>query len=77
MEELSAAVLEHLQKSDIKLSFIVPHARGEVIAYLRENSHLEELDYQEDGVHVSCSISPARGARLKHIFPEGFSAAGS
>ena len=77
LEELSAAVLDHLQESDIELSFIVPHARGEVIAYLRENSHLQELDYQEDGVHVSCSISPARGARLKHIFPEGFAAAGS
>ena len=77
LEELSGAVLEHLQESDIELSFIVPHARGEVIAYLRENAHLQELDYQEDGAHVRCSISPARGARLKHIFPEGFASAGS
>lgn len=72
LEALSSAVLDHLQASDVSLSFIVPHARGDVVAYLREHAHLEELDYQVDGVHVSCSISPARGARLKHIFPEGF-----
>ena len=72
LDTLARAVLDHLQESDEEFSFIVPHARGDVVAYLRENAHLEELDYREDGVHVSCSISPARGARLKRIFPEGF-----
>ncbi len=72
LEVLSEAVLGHLQAGDEPISLVVPHSRGDVVAYLRENASLEELDYQVDGVHVSCSISPARGARLKHIFPEGF-----
>lgn len=74
LDTLAGAVLNLLQESDVELSFIVPHARGDIVAYLRENAHIEELDYQVDGVHVNCAISPARGARLKHIFPEGFNA---
>ena len=72
LDTLARAVLDHIQESDEELSFIIPHARGDVVAYLRENAHIEKLDYLEDGVHASCAISPARGARLRHIFPEGF-----
>jgi len=72
IDELKESMLEYVQRVDSRLELMVPHSRGDVIAYLRENAELEETEYQNEGVFTKFSISPARRARLEHIFPEGF-----
>jgi len=72
LDDLRVAITEFLQRGDAWLELDIPHSRGDVLAYLRENARLEETDYRPEAVHVRFGISPARQARLKHLFPEGF-----
>ncbi|HLU47985.1 MAG TPA: GTPase HflX [Planctomycetota bacterium] len=72
LDELRERVLERLNRWSSHHHFAVPHGRESVLAYLRENAFVERTEYHDDAVHVWFDISPAREARLRHIFPEGF-----
>jgi GTP-binding protein HflX len=72
LDELKENVLDYVQREDSRLELEVPHARGDVIAYLRENAEIETTDYRTECVYVAFEISPARRERLRRIFPEGF-----
>ena len=72
LEDLAAGVLEHVRREDTELELTIPHDRGDVLAYIRENSEVRGTEYRTDGVHVGFRISPARKARLRHLFPEAF-----
>ncbi len=72
LDALKTSVLDYVQREDSRLELEVPHSRGDVVAYLRENAEIESTDYRTDGVHIAFEISPARRERLRRIFPEGF-----
>jgi GTP-binding protein HflX len=72
IEELRAAVHAHLKRRDERIELDVPHSRGDVIAYVRENAEVLGTEYRPEAVHLRFSLSPARAARLRSIFPEGF-----
>ena len=72
IEELEDELLAYVERHDARIELSVPHDRGDVIAYLRENGRVDSTDYRDEAVHVTAQLSPARLARLQHIFPEGF-----
>ncbi|MBN1441429.1 MAG: GTPase HflX [Planctomycetes bacterium] len=74
LEELGRGLLEDLERRDLSLELAVPHRRGDVLSYLRENARIDAAEYLADAVRVRLRISPAREARLRHLFPEGFPA---
>ncbi len=74
LDELAAAVLDRLRQDDVDIKIVVAHRRGDVIAFLRENANVRETRYETDGVHVDASLSPARFAKLRSLYPEAFPA---
>ena len=73
VETLAGATLERLQQDDHDVELNVPHRRGDVVAYIRDNGEVNAVDYQTSGVAIKARLSPARLAKLKAIYPEGFS----
>ncbi|MEM7235997.1 MAG: GTPase, partial [Planctomycetota bacterium] len=70
--DLRDVLLDHIRRNDRHHVLTLPHERGDVLAYIRENGEIEETKYGEEGVLVNFGISEAREARLKHMYPEGF-----
>ena len=75
LEELREAMLKRLQQDDEYIELFVPHQRGDVVAYVQENGQVRKIDYQTQGVYVEAALSPARIAKLKAMYAEGFPAA--
>ena len=74
IDNLAAAVLDRLRQDDVEVSIVVPHSRGDIIAYLRENANVHDMRYETDGAHVRASLSPPRFAKLKALYPAAFPA---
>jgi GTP-binding protein HflX len=72
LERLREGVLDHVQRQEAALTIEVPHNRPEVISFLREHARIVATEYSNEGARVRFSISPAREARLRRLFPEGF-----
>ncbi|MCZ6793464.1 MAG: GTPase HflX [Planctomycetota bacterium] len=72
IDALRDGILHHVKRRDSRLVLSVPHDRGDVVSFLRENADVEETHYRDDAVELHIAISPAREARLRHLFPEGF-----
>lgn len=72
LNELAAAILERLRQDDEAFELFIPHRRSDVVAFIQENGHVKHIDYQTDGVFVEATLSPARFAKLKSLYPEGF-----
>ena len=75
LEKLREAMLKRLQQDDEYIELFVPHQRGDVVAYVQENGQVRKIDYQTQGVYVEAALSPARIAKLKAMYAEGFPAA--
>ena len=54
------------------MDLFLPHARGDVLAFVRQNGRVLESEYQTAGVALKASLSRPRLAKLKSLFPEGF-----
>ena len=72
IDELRDAVLERLRKDDIDVTLVIPYDRGDVVNYVQENGDVKTLDYQTEGVFAEARMSPARIAKLRSLYPEGF-----
>lgn len=65
-------MLERLRREDCELDLFVPHHRGDVVAYLRENATVRSTEYDPKGVRLQATLSEARLGKLRGLFPEGF-----
>jgi GTP-binding protein HflX len=72
MDALRDALRERLEARDRYVETIVPHARADVLTFLRQNARIHWSSYLPEGVHVRAALSPARLGKLHAIFPEGF-----
>ena len=72
IEDLQAAVLERLRESERTVDILVPHRRGDVVAYIQENGRVIRNEYKTDGVAIEAALSPARFFKLRSLYPEGF-----
>lgn len=72
LEELADAVLKRLRQNDEAFELLIPHSRSDVVAFIQENGSVKQIDYQTDGVFVEATLSPARLAKMKSLYPEGF-----
>jgi GTP-binding protein HflX len=72
LDELKAAVIERFERDEKAVELLVPHTRGDVIAFVRENGRVLANEYRAEGVHLAAALSPARLAKLRSLFPQGF-----
>ncbi|MGQ9591297.1 MAG: GTPase HflX [Planctomycetota bacterium] len=72
LDPLRDAVLTRLRREDREFDGLIPHARHDVVAFLRHNSEVRSSVYLEEGVRVRAALSPARLGKLRALFPEGF-----
>jgi GTP-binding protein HflX len=72
LEALREALLARLGREEKTVELFVPHERGDVVAYVRENGRVLESEYRTDGVFLRAAFSPARLAKLRNLFPAGF-----
>ncbi len=72
LDELSAALLERLRKDDETVELFIPHRRSDAVAFIQEYGRVIHIDYQTDGVFLEAALSPARLAKFKGLYPEGF-----
>ena len=76
LEDLRLALVEHIHRQDEEIEVLLPHDRGDLVAYLRENGSRVSSAYEPEGVRVKAALSPARLGKLKTLYPEGFPAGG-
>jgi len=72
LDVLRDALLERVQREEQEVDLFLPHARGDVLAFVRQNGRVLESEYQTAGVALKASLSRPRLAKLKSLFPEGF-----
>lgn len=72
LEVLAGAFLERIRREDEGVEVLIPHSRGELVAFLREHGRIRSTEYLPEGVRVVAAISPARLGKLRALFPEGF-----
>jgi GTP-binding protein HflX len=72
LDELAEATLERLKREERTIDLEVPHARGDVVAFIQQNGRILEQDYRSEGIVLKAALSRARMAKLKSLFPEGF-----
>jgi GTP-binding protein HflX len=72
LEELRQAVFDRLHREDQEIDVLVPHERGDVVAFVRENGHLLKSEYLTEGVRLRATLSSARLGKLRSLFPDGF-----
>jgi GTPase len=68
---LARAVDEHLDSTSVRFAVRVPHDRGDLVAYLRENGKVLDQRYETEAVRLEVQLSPARAAKFRAMFPEG------
>jgi GTP-binding protein HflX len=68
--ELAAALDQRIDQGNVRLKALLPHRRGDLIAYLREHGKVERQEYTDDGVEMMVDLSPARAAKFRGMFPE-------
>jgi len=72
VDRVRQAVIERLHGDDREIDVLIPHGRGELVAYLRENARVLSSEYRTEGVAIRAALSPARLGRFRSLFPEGF-----
>jgi len=76
LEDLRQALVDHIHRQDEEIEMLLPHDRGDLVAYLRENGRMVSSAYEPEGVRVRAALSPARLGKLKSLYPEGFADGG-
>ncbi|MBI4606393.1 MAG: GTPase HflX [Planctomycetes bacterium] len=69
--ELQAAVVERIHGRDEEIEVLLPHHRGDLVAYLKQNGRVLESEYTAEGVRMRAALSPARLGKLRSLLPEG------
>jgi GTP-binding protein HflX len=72
LDVLTDALIERLREQEEEIELFLPHSRGDVVAYLRENGHVLESEYSDGGVAIRARISRPRLEKLKSLYPAGF-----
>jgi GTP-binding protein HflX len=70
LDEVERALDRALDQKNVRLSVLVPHRRGDLVAFLREHGKVESQEYTDEGVRMEVDLSPARAAKFRGIAPE-------
>ncbi len=70
LEELARAVDAHLDEGSVRVSGLIPHSRGDLVAFIRKNGRVLRQDYTNEGIRVEADLSAARAAKLRGLWPE-------
>lgn len=57
-DELLDYIKKTLFNDEVKVTLLLPYDKGEIFSILKEKAHIEEFNYQENGIKVTCSLSP-------------------
>lgn len=57
-DELLDYIKKTLFNDEVKVTLLLPYDKGEIFSILKEKAHIEEFNYQENGIKVTCSVSP-------------------
>ncbi len=67
LDELASAVDTLLDLKNVRLEVLIPHHRGELVAFLRRHGKVTRQEYSADGVRMEVELSPARVAKFREI----------
>ncbi len=67
LADLAKAVNRLLAEKNETIMTVVPHDRGDLVSYLRENGRVLSQDYVEAGVKMKVEMSPARAAKFRTL----------
>ncbi len=70
LEQIARAVNQNLDQANVHLLLLIPHHRGDLIAYLRENGKVKHQEYLDTGVRIAVDLSPVRAAKYRNLCPE-------
>lgn len=57
-DELLDYIKKTLFNDEVKVTLLLPYDKGEIFSILKEKAHIEEFNYQENGIKVTCCVSP-------------------
>ena len=64
LEELKAAVEAGLPKPDVHVDALVPYTAGSLISQVREFGHIDQIDYEEEGIHLVADVDDRLAVHL-------------
>ncbi len=67
IEAVRAAVGELLDGRNRRVSLLVPHSRGDLLAFVRRNGRVTAEETRDDGMHLVAELPPAGIAKLRAL----------
>lgn len=58
IDELLAYIKQSLFDDAITVTLLLPYDKGDIFSVLKEKAHVESFSYEENGIVVTCSLSP-------------------
>ncbi|MEE8584960.1 MAG: GTPase HflX [Acidobacteriota bacterium] len=75
IEALLERIAEILNRKARRVRLVIPFDRGEVVSQLHKRAQVEEEEYQDDGIHLTATLSLAELGRYRNFLEaEGFHA---
>ena len=72
-DELEPVILAGVFKSgDMDREYLIPYNRGNIQAYLMENSRVKELDYRDDGIYMKVSLNRTVAERADKMLQSAY-----
>ena len=71
LEAVATAVAEELDRRNKHFSLVVPHERGDLLAFVRRNGRVLEEEVGDNGMELVATMPPARLEKLKSLLPDG------
>ncbi len=69
LADLAKAVNRLLAEKNETIEAVIPHDRGDLVSYLRENGRVLSQEYAVAGVKMKVELSPARAAKFRSLAP--------
>jgi GTP-binding protein HflX len=70
LEALRRAVAARLDEENRRVSVLLPHQRGELLAWVRGHGKVVAEEHDEKGTRLVVDMSPARIEKLRAMWPE-------
>jgi GTP-binding protein HflX len=75
LEELRRAVVEHIDRRSRRAAAVLPHGRGDLIAFVHRHGRVIEEKFHDDGVHLRFEMPTAPLEKLRSMGVEAVEAA--
>lgn len=72
LEELRSELLEFLRKQNNVQSLTIPHARGDLYAYIQRHGKVIEQESTDEGTEFKFEMAAVDISKLQSLYPEGF-----